>query len=225
MKGRYIIRALALLAVTMLVAVVAGAARGGTVEPRPLAGLTNDNSVYLAAEGEWHQVTPFQFQVGGLSQHAITWYDTQLPGDIGAPATNEQVAQVSADYKTTLEDLGVSASKPSEDAVPAVAVPASVKPVISTGVAAHKPIAGHPFVVNFHVTRSDNSEKLMTGTMISNPSVNGKVIYPHWERFDNGVASVLLTVPKTAKGKMLTVPLTIKLGSELTRQVETYQVG
>jgi hypothetical protein len=100
-----------------------------------------------------------------------------------------------------------------------------VKPVVSTGTAPHAAKAGHPFVVNFHVTRSDSGDKLMTGTMISNPSVNGKAVYPHWEKFKDGVASVLFTVPKLAAGKTLTVPVTIKLGTETTRQVETFQVG
>ena len=56
-------------------------------------------------------------------------------------------------------------------------------------------------------------------------AVNGKAVYPHWEKFKDGVASVLFTVPKLAAGKTLTVPVTIKLGTETTRQVETFQVG
>ena len=222
MKRIHLVRLLAVAAVAVFAVVVAGAARSGTVEPKPLAGLANDQSVYLADSGEWHHISALQFKAGGLSQHAIMWYDNHLPGTIGAPATNDQIAQASADYQKTLEDLGV-ATKPSTPSTPSV--PATVKPVVSTGTAPHAAKAGHPFVVNFHVTRSDSGDKLMTGTMISNPSVNGKAVYPHWEKFKDGVASVLFTVPKLAAGKTLTVPVTIKLGTETTRQVETFQVG
>jgi hypothetical protein len=225
MKGIHLVRLLAVAAVAVLAVAVAGAARSGTIEPKPLAGLTNDQTVYLAAGGEWHHVSALQFKAAGLSQHAIMWYDNHLPGTMGAPATNEQVAQASADYQKTLEDLGV-ATKPTTPVVPSTpSVPVTVKPVISTGTALHAAKAGHPFVVNFQVTRSDNGDKLMSGTMVSNPSVNGKTIYPHLEKFQDGLASVLFTVPKLASGKTLTVPVTIKSGTETTRQVETFQVG
>lgn len=220
MNATRIFRLLAVAAVAVFAVLVVGAARSGAVEPKPLAGLTNDQSVYLAAGGEWHYISALQFKVAGLSQHAIMWYDNHLPGTVGAPATDEQVAQASSDYQKTLEELGVAKAP-----APTPTVPATVKPVISSGVAVHSATAGHSFVVNFHVMRSDNSEKLTTGTMISNPSVGGKVIYPHWESFKNGLASVLFTIPKTAKGSTLSVPVTIKLGTELTRQVETFRVG
>jgi hypothetical protein len=217
MKGIHFVRLLAVAVVAVLAVALTGAARSA-VEPKPLAGLTNDSSVYLADGGEWHSITPAQFNIAGMSQYAITWYVNALPGTIGAPATNEQVAKSSADYQKTLEDLGIGKAL-------APTVPATVKPVISTGVAVHAATAGHSFVVHFRVTRSDNGEKLATGTLTSNPSVGGKVIYPHWEKFQDGLASVLFTIPTLAKGKTLIVPVTIKTGSELTKQVETFQVG
>jgi hypothetical protein len=100
----------------------------------------------------------------------------------------------------------------------------SVKPVIGAGVAVpYQPKAGKKATVTFGVIRGDNFRPLTTGTMVCDPSVKGKVI-PHAESFTNGQAKVSFTVPKTAKGKVLTVKLTVTVGEQSATQVATFKV-
>ena len=72
-------------------------------------------------------------------------------------------------------------------------------------------MAGKRVTVTFPVTRSDAAQPkpLTSGTMVCDPSIGGKVI-PHAESFTNGVARLSFVVPKTAKGKLLKVKVTIK---------------
>lgn len=103
--------------------------------------------------------------------------------------------------------------------------PAVVKPVIAAPVLTPaKPRAGKALTVSFPVTRSDTGAALATGTMVCDPSVNGKVI-THRESFANGTARLAFTVPKTAKGKVLKVQVTIKLGGQSAHRVVTYKVS
>jgi hypothetical protein len=103
--------------------------------------------------------------------------------------------------------------------------PAVVKPVIGMPVLTPaKPKAGKTLTVSFPVKRSDTGAGLATGTMICDPSVSGKVI-THRESFANGTARLAFTVPKTAKGKVLKVQVTIKLGNQSDHRVVTYKVS
>jgi hypothetical protein len=49
--------------------------------------------------------------------------------------------------------------------------------------------------------------------MICDPAVKGKVI-KHFEQFKDGVATMRFTIPKSAKGKVMMVHLTIKAGNQ-----------
>jgi hypothetical protein len=60
--------------------------------------------------------------------------------------------------------------------------------------------------------------------MTRDPSVQGKVIR-HAESFTNGVARLAFTIPRSAKGKLLKVALTIKLDRQSTTKVSTFRVG
>ena len=89
-----------------------------------------------------------------------------------------------------------------------------VKPVIAKAVTVpSKLVAGKTVTVSFRVTRSDTGRLLTTGKMVCDPSVAGKVVR-HAESFKGGIATLRFTVPKTAKGKLLKVHLTIKLNSQ-----------
>jgi hypothetical protein len=100
-----------------------------------------------------------------------------------------------------------------------------VKPVIAEPTAVpRRPVAGKRFVVVFTVARSDNHQPLTRGRMICDPSLSGRVI-AHAASFANGKARLVFTVPKTAKHKVLTVRLTIKLGHESTTRVATFVVS
>ena len=85
---------------------------------------------------------------------------------------------------------------------------APVLPVISTAVVWPPPTAGKRATVSFLVLRSDTNNPLTEGTMIATSLLAGKTI-AHKQQFRGGVAQISLVVPKTAKGKTLTVKLTI----------------
>lgn len=108
---------------------------------------------------------------------------------------------------------------------PAPPAPAAVvKPVIGAPVAVPvRALAGMRMTVVFPVTRSDNGKPLMSGTMVCDPSVAGKVI-THAESFKAGKAQLSFVVPKAAKGKVLTVKLTIIAGTQAAKRVATFPV-
>lgn len=107
---------------------------------------------------------------------------------------------------------------------PAPAPAAAFKPVIGAPIATPlAAVAGRPMTVTFAVTRSDTHKPLTSGTMICDPSVAGKVI-PHHESFKAGKARLSFVVPKTAKGKQLSVKVTIKTGTQSATRVATFRV-
>jgi hypothetical protein len=85
--------------------------------------------------------------------------------------------------------------------------PVKVKPVIEKPVATAA-IAGKRMTVTFMVRRSDNGAPMTTGTMTCDPSIAGKAL-AHRESFARGKAKLSFAVPKTAKGKRVTVKVTI----------------
>lgn len=102
--------------------------------------------------------------------------------------------------------------------------PVVVKPVIGTPVIAPTvPVAGKRLTVTFAVTRSDDGQPLTSGTMVCDPSVAGKVI-AHAESFKSGTARLSFLVPKTAKGKLLKVKLTIKTETQSATRIATFRV-
>jgi Calx-beta domain len=117
-------------------------------------------------------------------------------------------------------------------AVIGVAVPTAS----GTGSATFKPVIGKPvmspalaqagkrFVVTFKVTRSDTGKALTAGRMICDPSVAGKVI-AHAESFRGGAARLSFVIPRTAQGKLLTVKVTIKAGTQSATRVATFKVA
>jgi hypothetical protein len=100
---------------------------------------------------------------------------------------------------------------------------APVLPVISPAVVWPSPTAGKRATTSFLVIRSDNNNPLSEGTMIAIPSVAGKVI-THGQQFKNGVARVSFVVPKTAKGKLLTVKVTITSSGGSATRIATLSV-
>ena len=72
-------------------------------------------------------------------------------------------------------------------------------------------------------TRSDTGAPLTTGKMVSDPSVAGKVLV-HAESFKGGNAKLSFLIPRTAKGKLLKVKVTIKAGAKSATTVATFRV-
>lgn len=102
---------------------------------------------------------------------------------------------------------------------PVVVKPLIAKPVITP----RQPVAGAQVVVTFAVTRSDNGRPLTNGKMICDPSVKGTII-THAESFSAGKARLTFTVPRTAKHKLLTVKVAIRLGTAATTRTVTFRV-
>lgn len=101
---------------------------------------------------------------------------------------------------------------------------AAGKPVIGRPVTAPaQALAGKPFAVAFKVTRSDTGRPLLSGKMVCDPSVAGKVI-GHTESFRAGTARLAFVVPTSAAGKLLKVKLTIKSGKWATTKVAGFHV-
>ena len=73
-----------------------------------------------------------------------------------------------------------------------------------------KPAAGKPFTVRTRVTRGDTGGPLTTGTVACSVRV-GKAPLRATGKVAAGVASCAMTLPKTAKGKTVTVTLKVTL--------------
>lgn len=102
---------------------------------------------------------------------------------------------------------------------------AAVKPRIGAPTTTPgRAVAGKRFAVAFPVTRSDTGAPLTSGRMTCDPSVQGTVI-GHVEQFKGGVARLSFTIPKTARGKLLKVKVTIRLGSQSTARAAAFRVG
>jgi hypothetical protein len=86
-----------------------------------------------------------------------------------------------------------------------------------------KPRAGKLVTIRFPVRRSDGGGPLRGATMSCSPSIDGKSI-PHQERFANGVARVWFVVPKGARGRLLTVKLTIRAGASTATATAVFRV-
>jgi hypothetical protein len=98
------------------------------------------------------------------------------------------------------------------------------KAVIGAPKVAGRMAAGMHISVSFPVTRSDTGGPLTTGKMICDPSVQGEVI-AHAESFTGGTAKLSFTIPKTAKGKLLKVKVTIKAGNQSTTRIATFHIN
>jgi hypothetical protein len=177
------------------------------------------------ADGEYHQISPAQFTTFGLSVHAIN-HVGELYEPVGAPATDEQVAAMKADYIKTLTEMGVAPAK----VEPTPAVTTKTAPAVPEKPAIAKPVtvpttatAGKVFSVSFPVTSSVTGAKVTSATMIGNPSVKGTII-KHHEQFKNGDATIRLTIPATARGKTLKVNLKMVLGDQSTTRIATFLI-
>jgi hypothetical protein len=196
-------------------------------EPKPITELPG-GAMYLYAGDQYHQISPAQFRTFGLSIQAIN-YVGELYEPVGTPATDEQVAAMRADYVKALTELGVDMTVVKIESTPAVtttATPPAVaeKPVILFPVTVPTmPAAGKMFTVSFPVTSSATGAKLLSATMICDPSVKGKVI-KHFEQFKNGNATLRFTIPATARGKALKVHLKMVLGDQSTTRIATFLV-
>ena len=77
----------------------------------------------------------------------------------------------------------------------------------------------------FPVTRSDSGAKLTTGATIATELSLGGTAVAHSEQLKNGTAALHVTVPATAKGKVLTVRVAIAFAGQTVTKLTTFHVG
>jgi hypothetical protein len=107
----------------------------------------------------------------------------------------------------------------SKPAPPVVPKPVIAKPTTIPAVAR----AGKRFTVSFKLTRSDTREALTEGTMVCEPSIAGKVLR-HAEFYVASTARVSFVIPRSAKGKLLKVKVTVTLGERSATRVATFRI-
>lgn len=133
------------------------------------------------------------------------------------------------DIGTWTYDISAAAAPPppptTTSAAPTTTMYLFLTPVIGKPVTVPaRVMAGKRVTVSFPVTRSDDGKPLASGKMVCDPSVAGKVV-PHTESFKGGVARLSFVVPKTAKGKQLTVKLTITAPSYQGKDATEFDVS
>ena len=172
-----------------------------------LAGLRVDGSVYVSGDDLlWHRIDPVTFAALGYDANTIGWFYGSLPGTIGDPIPAVAPAPaVTAPIVPLAESVNV---------VPVIGAPTPAKLT-----------PGKSVVITFPVVNGVTGEKLTSVKMMSAaPTLAGKLIRPHVERFTNGLASVGLKVPTTTKAKQLQVKLTIGAGTTTVTRVVTIPI-
>jgi hypothetical protein len=133
-------------------------------------------------------------------------FSFDVSGKTFSDASDNYVGDWAPDDGEWTFDLG---SAPPATAAPERNLTVSLTPVIGKVAAVPiRPEAGKRLTVSFPVTRSDDHKPLTAGKMTSAVSLTGKPI-AHMQSFQGSVARLWFVVPKTAKGKQLTVKLTI----------------
>ena len=101
----------------------------------------------------------------------------------------------------------------------------SVKPVIGEPTTSPlNPIAGKAFTLTVPVTRSDSGARLTIGTMTSDLRLGAQPLV-HSQTFKNGTAAVHLTVPASARGKVMRVRIVIASGGQSVTRTTSIHVA
>jgi hypothetical protein len=87
-----------------------------------------------------------------------------------------------------------------------------------------KPRAGKLLSLAFPVTRSDNGA-LPAGATISATTKVGGASIPHTQSLNGGMAAINVLVPKSAKGKLLTVTVRIVVSGQTTTKIVSYRIS
>lgn len=142
-------------------------------------------------------------------------------GDTTSFAFTVAVASVDASAGQTSIDLAPDASPfgYTLDLTPVV-----VKPPLGTvhAVPAH-PVAGKSFSISVPVTRSDDGTALAQASVNAQATVQGKHA-PVRTRYADGNATVSLTVPHNASGKLLKLMLTVSSGGQTSTRLSSFQI-
>lgn len=167
-----------------------------------------DTQTWRVARSDLGGTTGFDFYVTAKTVDA----NDSMVGHDNAPDNGKWSYALSTSAATTTTTTATTATQ------------APVKPVIGPPATSGTAVAGKRFTVSFPVSRSDTGEALMKGKMICDPSVQGRVI-SHAESFTGGTAKLVFTIPKSAKGKLVKVKVTIKVGTQSTTRVANFHVS
>lgn len=86
-----------------------------------------------------------------------------------------------------------------------------------------RPVAGKRFTVAFPVTRSDTGARLARARLSCTTTVAGKVV-PHRHAYTTGRAQATLVVPKTARGKVLRISVTVRASGHSATKVVRFRI-
>jgi hypothetical protein len=212
-----------------------------------VAALAGQAQAIRAAIAPWRVLDPRREQsVGeGEAQAAVKLATVEarpaeLAGWLARPTFFPAAPLVPAAGDGGLDEPSVSSAEtteatgPGTTLTPTTATP-TAPPTAVTAQAAIKPVIGKPTVsprlrvgksstITFKVSRSDNRRALLNGKMDCVPAINGKML-EHGSQFKGGTATIRLTVPKAAKGKLLKVRLTIKLAGQAATRTDSFRIG
>jgi hypothetical protein len=148
--------------------------------------------------------------------------DGTPPGTADEPAGDEQAPEQAEPAAQPEPSTLFAGGLPTAAKLPAL-VP--VRPVIGkpTLVPARLRAGAHA-TVTFRVTRSDSGRRLLGGRMDCNPAIGGRTL-PHGDSFKRGTATLDLTVPRSAKGKLLEVRVTITFDGRRATRVGSFRIA
>lgn len=155
----------------------------------------------------------------GVNDAFVFWLETMTSAQLDNDQVGDQMPEGNAAYMYVLTTPPAPTPAPAPTPTPTVVKPIIAAPVTMPKVA----VAGKRFTASFSVTRSDTGGPLMTGKMVCDPRVAGKLV-PHAESFKAGKAKLSFVLPKTAHGKLLKVKLTIRAGTQSATRVATFHV-
>lgn len=181
------------------------------------ADLPQSSTMSFAWSGDTGTWTLNKSDLGGASGFAL--YAFAFRTTIGVPSP--LVVDFAPDSGRWTYDLSTPPPPPPPTPTPA---PSAYKPVIGAPMTTPaRAVAGKRLTVTFPVTRSDTGAPLTTGKIVCDPSVAGKVLV-HAESFKGGNPKLSFVIPKTAKGKLLKVKVTIKAGAKPATKLATFRV-
>ncbi|MBV8480875.1 MAG: hypothetical protein JOY72_11310 [Actinobacteria bacterium] len=171
----------------------------------------SDGTVYLdsSSDGFCHWIPDgYTLNALGYDWNTVTWYG-DLPCTLGDPLP------AIAPPPTPAAPVETRATESATVVTPLIG-----KPLASPT----RAVAGKTFTVSFPVTRSDTGDRLTSGSASVVSSIGGASLKSS-AHFSNGTASVKLTLPGMAHGKLLALALTVSTDTTSASRTVTFRVA
>lgn len=164
--------------------------------------------------GAWQPLPPPSAATCSRTGDTVTWHVADVRGPFAFHVSSGGFA---ADGRVLARDRA-------PDSGSWAYVPAAVAAVPVIGAPhATRAVAGRAMTIRFPVDRSDTGAALTTGTICCGATAAGKPVPSH-SALTGGAARIDLVVPKAAKGKLLTVTVTVTFAGSRTTRVATFRV-